>query len=100
VFHVYVLANPSDRIYIGQTCDLARRLFEHNDPESSGTLYTKRHPGPWRLIHQEAFPSRAEAMRHEKALKTATGRRRIREMLANEVEVRPRADEDPTPGGY
>jgi predicted GIY-YIG superfamily endonuclease len=59
VFHVYVLANPSDRIYIGQTCDLARRLFEHNDPESSGTLYTKRHPGPRRLIPWKTPMTRA-----------------------------------------
>ncbi|NOY82671.1 MAG: GIY-YIG nuclease family protein, partial [Kiritimatiellaeota bacterium] len=42
----YVLANPDDRIYIGQTQDLDRRLREHNDPADRTTFHTKRFPGP------------------------------------------------------
>ena len=57
-YWVYVLANPEGRIYIGQTDDLYRRLAQHNDVDFRGTLHTKRHPGPWRLLHQESFPTR------------------------------------------
>jgi len=62
-YSVYVLLNPQGKIYVGQTRDLTRRLSEHNDPEYRGTLHTKRHSGPWRLVHQEEFSTRGEAMR-------------------------------------
>ena len=80
-FWVYVLMNPQEEIYIGQTSQLAVRLAQHNDPEYRGTLYTKRHPGPWRLVHQEPFQTRAEAMRRERELKSSRGREWIRQHL-------------------
>ncbi len=78
---VYVLINPQDNIYIGHTNDLARRLQQHNDPEFRGTLHTKRHSGPWRMIHSEEYATRAEAMVREKQLKTSRGRAWIRRKL-------------------
>jgi len=77
-FHVYIIANPQNRLYIGQTNDLERRLFEHNDPEFHGTRYTKRISGPWRLIHSETYASRSEAMKREKELKSGKGREWIK----------------------
>ena len=64
-YHVYVLMNPDGALYVGQTSDLERRLAQHNDPSCRGTLHTKRHPGPWRLIHVEVFTTRSEAMLRE-----------------------------------
>jgi len=80
-FWVYVLLNPQGQIYVGQTSQLAIRLAQHNDPEYRGTLHTKRHPGPWRLVHQEPFQTRAEAMRRERELKSRRGRQWIRQYL-------------------
>jgi len=80
-YTVYVLLNAVGKIYIGQTTRLAARLVQHNDSEYRGTLHTKRHPGPWRLVHAEQFPTRREAMRRERELKTSRGRFRIRKML-------------------
>ena len=77
-YHVYILRNPDDRIYIGQTQDLQRRLFQHNDPQDHLTQHTKKYSGPWELIHSEAFPSRSEAMRRERQLKGGQGRKWIR----------------------
>ncbi|MFT5125357.1 MAG: putative endonuclease [Kiritimatiellia bacterium] len=74
MYFVYVLLNPDGRTYVGQTNDLGRRLTQHNDPNYRGTLHTKRHQGPWKLIHQETFASRSEAMRREKYFKTGVGR--------------------------
>ncbi len=82
---VYVLLNPQGKIYIGQTTDLATRVSQHNDPEYRGTLHTKRHPGPWRLIHKERIPTRKEAMRRERELKSARGRAWIRQFVAVRV---------------
>jgi putative endonuclease len=77
-FYVYVLINPQADIYIGHTNDLARRLQQHNDPIFHGTLHTKRHAGPWHLIHAEEYATRAQAMGREKQLKTSRGRAWIR----------------------
>jgi len=77
---VYVLMNPKDEIYIGHTNNLARRLDQHNDPEFWGTLHTKRHAGPWHMIHSEEYVTRAEAMGREKQLKTSRGRAWIRQI--------------------
>jgi len=71
------------KIYIGQTEDLARRITQHNAPAYRGTLHTKRHPGPWRLIYKEHFPTRHEAMRRERALKSSRGREWIRQRIQN-----------------
>ena len=81
-YSVYVLLNPEGDIYIGQTGNLPRRLCEHSDPSFRGTLYTKRHPGPWQLVHHEELPTRAAAMRRERELKSSRGRDWIRSRLA------------------
>lgn len=95
-YHVYVLASETTgETYVGQTQDLARRLREHNDPDCQGTLHTKRHAGPWRLLYAEPCPTRSAAMRREKQLKSAGGRRYIREL----VEERNGPDESPSAGG-
>ncbi len=75
---VYVLANPDDRIYIGQTDDLTHRFGQHNDPDDHLTRHTKRISGPWRLIHAESLPTREEALKREKALKSGQGRSWLR----------------------
>lgn len=77
-YYVYVLLNPDGKTYIGQTADLQRRLDQHNDFAFRGTLHTKRHRGPWRLIHSEECSSRSAAMRRERELKTGKGREWIR----------------------
>lgn len=59
---VYVLTNPADRIYIGQTDDLPHRLDQHSDPEDHPTAYTKRYRGPWRVIDAESLPNREAAL--------------------------------------
>ncbi len=81
-YFVYVLRNPQGAIYIGQTSDLPRRLHQHNNPDFRGTLHTKWHPGPWELVHEEQQPTRGEAMRRERELKSARGREWIRQKLA------------------
>ncbi len=80
-FLVYVLQNSKGKIYIGQTSNLERRIAQHHDPDCRLTLHTKRHMGPWRLVHSEEFPSRSSAMRREKELKSGKGREWIRKVL-------------------
>ena len=78
MFSVYALYSKSiDRLYIGQTSDLERRLFEHSNGLSR---FTKR-ASDWKLIHNETFESRLEAMKREKQLKSGGGRKFLRSLL-------------------
>lgn len=71
MYTVYVLKSQSTaKRYVGQTANLAKRLAEHNNGLSK---YTKGR-GPWRLIHQEHYKTRSEAMVREKFLKSGKGR--------------------------
>jgi len=80
-YFVYVLINPEKKIYIGQTTDLQRRLAEHNEPDFRGTLHTKRHKGPWKIMYTEECLTRSEAMKREKQLKSFKGREYIRQYI-------------------
>ena len=71
MYTVYVLWSASLRKrYVGSTEDLDKRLAQHNAGES---VFTKRGI-PWRLIHAEEFPTRQEAERRERVLKSGQGR--------------------------
>jgi putative endonuclease len=72
---VYVLISESTgRRYVGQTDDLERRVSEHNTREHNPRKFTSRNAGPWRLVHSEAFATRADAMAREKWFKLGAGR--------------------------
>ena len=81
MFTVYVVVNLQKEIYIGQTNNFSRRLEEHNDPNCRLTLHTKRRSGPWQLVHSENYPTRSEAIRREKQLKSSRGRAWIRSLM-------------------
>ena len=79
-YWVYILQSEStSKHYIGQTCDLPRRLKEHNDSTLGIGRYTRKQKGPWRLIHSEKFSSRGEAMMRERFLKSGRGREWVRD---------------------
>jgi len=63
---VYILkSKKTERLYVGFTSDVSRRLAEHNEGLSG---YTKAHI-PWDLIYYEAFNNSALARKREKSLK-------------------------------
>ncbi len=78
MFFTYVLySHKSDRIYIGQTNNIALRLTEHNQGKSKSTKRYK----PWIVIYKEKFDSRSDAMKREKELKSHQGREFIRKKI-------------------
>ena len=77
-FAVYVLQNDRGQLYIGHTADLSRRVAQHAAGESRWTASR----GPWELVHTESFPSRAEAARRERTLKSGRANQALRESLA------------------
>ncbi|WP_162341407.1 GIY-YIG nuclease family protein [Cyclobacterium salsum] len=79
MFTVYALYSEKfDKIYIGFTSDLEKRLISHNELGTTGWTIAFR---PWKLIHTETFESKKEAMDREKHLKTGVGREFIRRLI-------------------
>lgn len=73
--YAYVLeSETTGKRYVGHTKDLDHRLRWHNAGYNAST----RKRGPWRVIHQEEFSTRSEAMRRERHLKTGRGREELR----------------------
>ena len=83
MFYTYVLqSKTTGKIYIGYTGNLKRRLQSHNQelPTKKGS-YTKINKGPWEIVYKEEFQTKKEAIRREKQLKTAKGRKFIKSRL-------------------
>jgi putative endonuclease len=74
-YWVYILQNEiTGKLYKGQTSDLDNRLKRHNSDETGSMRYTYKQKGSWRLIYSEKHPTRSEAMKREKFLKSGQGR--------------------------
>lgn len=81
MFYVYALySSKFNKIYVGQTIDLDKRLIEHNSGLSN---YTKRFM-PWKIIYTEKVETRTDAMKREKQLKSQKGREFIWNLIRKE----------------
>ncbi len=79
MYFVYVLRSlRTGRNYVGFATNLVQRLGQHN----SGITKSTKNRGPWELVHQEAFQTRAEAMRRERYWKSGQGREELKDILA------------------
>jgi len=76
MYYVYVLRSPK-QFYVGSTNDLKRRLAEHQ----SNKVFSTKNRGPWHLVYYEASESEKDARLREKYLKTAWGKRYIKNRL-------------------
>ena len=80
MYSVYAIYNQSvNKYYIGQTVDLSQRLSQHNKGDYKG--YTSRFQGEWKLIYKESTPTRSEALKREKQLKSFRGREFIKKFI-------------------
>jgi putative endonuclease len=79
-YYVYVLRSLKDNNnYVGYTENLKKRLVEHN----SGKVKSTKNRMPLELIYFEGCLSQQDATRREKYLKTAWGKRYIKNRLDN-----------------
>ena len=79
MFTVYVLYSASfNKIYIGHTFNLDERMLSHNLLSKKGYTLKFR---PWSLVYTEEFATKADAMKREKELKSAKGRKFIWELI-------------------
>lgn len=76
-FYVYVLQGANDKMYVGYTKNLRKRLQEHNH----GIVFSTKPHRPWQLIFYEAYLHEKDAKRREKYFKTSQGSRLLKRML-------------------
>lgn len=66
MFYVYIIkSNKDNKLYIGYTNNLKRRIDEHKE----GRAFSTKYRGPFSLIYYEAFISQKDATAREKQLK-------------------------------
>ena len=72
---VYILySEKCDKYYVGQSEDLQKRLYEHNN--NKGGKFSKSY-SPWKLVYHENYVSRIEAIAREKEIKNKKSRKYI-----------------------
>jgi putative endonuclease len=69
-YYAYVLQSEEGYHYAGHTANLDLRIIRHG---LRTTHYTKKGRN-WEVIYSKEFLTRAEAMKHEKWLKSGVGR--------------------------
>ncbi|MGC9336774.1 MAG: GIY-YIG nuclease family protein [Candidatus Cloacimonadia bacterium] len=80
-YYTYVLYSQKyDKIYIGFTNNLMRRLHFHNQGIKGWTAKFI----PWELVYHEEFETKAEAMKREQELKSYQGRKFIHEEVLSQ----------------
>ena len=85
-FYVYVLQSQKDmKFYTGYTNNINRRIKEHNKGETKST----RDRTPLKLIYWEGCLNQKDATTREKYLKTAWGKRYIKNRLKNYLGIHP-----------
>ncbi|MCJ7553279.1 MAG: GIY-YIG nuclease family protein, partial [Ignavibacteriaceae bacterium] len=77
-----IYSSSHSKIYIGQTDNLERRLFEHNNGLLS--TYTKRYK-PCQVVYKEDYETRSEALKREKQLKSQKGREFMWRMIKDKI---------------
>jgi len=81
MYYIYVLKSAKDgRYYVGKTEDLRKRFKEHNDGRVSST----KNRLPFELVYYEASRNSKDVNTRELYLKTAWGKRYIKQRIKND----------------
>jgi peptidylprolyl isomerase len=79
-WHTYILECNNGSLYTGVTTDLDRRFKEHC---AKTAHYTSYNP-PKKIVYQELFPSRSEALKREAQIKKLTRKKKLA-LIAGDV---------------
>jgi putative endonuclease len=69
-YFVYILECADKTLYTGSTNDIEKRVISHNT-QKTGAKYTKSRR-PVKLIYQETFETKGEALTRENQIKQLT----------------------------
>ena len=75
---VYVLRSEKKSLYVGSTKNIEQRFESHNN----GANLSTKSERPWILAKVEEYDNDSLALKREKFLKSAQGRRVLRNLLS------------------
>ncbi len=83
-YYVYVLKSLKDKnFYTGYTTDISKRVSEHN----TGKVISTKNRRPFELVYWEGCLNQQDATTREKYLKTAWGKRYIKNRIKKYLEL-------------
>ncbi len=78
MFYVYIIQSLKDgKLYTGFTSNIEKRIRAHNQGEVKST----RNRRPFKLVYQEEYKSKTEALKREKFLKSFKGGKTVKSKL-------------------
>ncbi len=78
MYTTYVLESiEHGRHYVGATQDLQKRLERHNQGRSTWTKSFR----PWKVIYQEHFTTKSEALQRENQIKSYKGGKAFQKLI-------------------
>jgi len=78
IYYVYIIQSQKDgKLYKGFTSNVEKRIRAHNQGEVKSTRNRK----PFKLIYQEEYESKTEALKREKFLKSLEGGKTLKSKL-------------------
>lgn len=84
MYYVYVLQSKKDgNFYVGHTADLPKRMEHHN----KGVVESTKNRRPLVVIYYEACIKQKDALHRERYLKTAYGKRYIKNRLKDYLDA-------------
>jgi len=88
MYYVYILKSDSGRFYIGQTDNLDRHLYQHNnDIFINKNSFTNHLKGTWHLVYYESFDTRSDAVKREKQIKSWKSKVMINKLINGDNPV-------------
>ena len=84
-YYVYILTNPTRRLYVGVTNDLARRVFEHKQKSIPG--FASRYNLTW-LAYFETTTDIHAAIAREKQIKALRRSKKLKQVETMNPEWR------------
>ena len=82
MFYIYIIQSQKDgKLYKGFTSNLEKRIKAHNQGEVKST----RNRRPFKLIYQEKYETKKEALQREKFVKSLQGAK----TLKNTIKILP-----------
>lgn len=83
MYYVYIIKSKKDReLYTGFTNNIQTRIQKHND----GSVESTKRRKPFELVYFEGGLNKTDALHREIYLKTAWGKRYIKNRLRNYFE--------------
>ena len=82
MYYVYIIQSKnSDRYYVGYSCNVQRRLEEHNSGKARSTSPNK----PWKLVFTRECESKRYARQLELKIKRMKSHTFIERLIRNEI---------------